>query len=264
MENKSLHRPEEKNSESAMNLPITIGLKSNGENRYLDLSKSYHLLIAGAPGQGKTTLIKSIITSLVNDKTSSELKLALIDPKRCQLTDLIFLDDYLISFENQPGRVATETDSACELLENLCSEMERRLEMMKRSGISDLQILRTLSGEALPYIVCVLDEYADLVIQEPKAMKLILNLARKGHVAGINLILSTSRVISSVITGAIKANFPSRVSFRLFTSRDSKLVLNIPGAELLSKQGEMIFCDNKGNIDNLTCVVSTDTKMATE
>lgn len=255
MENKSIHRAEDTNSVLAMNLPIKIGLKPNGEIRYLDLSKLHHLLIAGATGQGKSTLIKSIITSLVNDKTSFELKLVLIDPKDCQLTDLTSIDDYLISFENQHGRVVTDKDSACILLENLCSEMDRRLEMMRCNGVSDLQFLRTKSGEALPYIVCVIDEYADLVIQETKAMNLILNLVRKGHMVGINIIISTNRVISSTITGAIKANFPSRVSFRLFTSWDSKLVLDSPGAELLSKQGEMIFCDSKGNREKLTCVI---------
>lgn len=246
-------------TESEAHLPLSIGRDAFGEVFVVDLSNMPHMLVAGATGAGKSVFINTILSSLLVKKSPNKLKLILIDPKQLELVLYAKLPHLVMP-------VVTEAKIASLALLWACQEMERRYSILKEMGVRNIdgfnKKVRDASpeliskihhfyeeedcdrmGYELPYLVIVVDEFADLILT--KAGKEIENnicrLAAKARAAGIHLIIATQRPSVDVITGLIKSNFPTRVSFRVTTSIDSRTILNSMGAELLLGKGDMLY-----------------------
>lgn len=240
-------------------LPIIVGVSISNEVIVADLSKMPHLLIAGATGQGKSVGINSIIVSLLYKKYPSEIKFVMIDPKKVELSIYgKIANNYFVFFEgldlNEP--VITDIKHSATVLKALCYEMDRRTSLLKEAGVRDIlaynsKILSRQDGKILPYIIIVIDEFADLLMTAGKEIELPLaRLAQMGRAVGIHLIIATQRPSTDVITGLIKANFPTRIAFRVPSSHDSRTILDGHGAERLIGRGDMLFLMN-GNITRL-------------
>ena len=223
-------------------LKIALGRDTSGEAVIADLGRAPHLLVGGATGTGKSTCINALLASLLMQHGPDTLNLILVDPKQIELTP----------FEGLPhlvGRVATELDVVPTLLLWLLLEMEARYSKFKEAGVRNIlgynQHARLRNQESpLPYIVLVIDELADLMMMgnsdiEPS----ICRLAQKCRATGIHIVLATQRPSVDVVTGVIKANFPSRIAFAVSSNTDSRVVLDAPGAETLLGKGDMLFKD---------------------
>jgi S-DNA-T family DNA segregation ATPase FtsK/SpoIIIE len=197
-----------------------------------------HLLVAGATGQGKSVGLNVMLMSLLHKKTPEELKLVLIDPKKVELSVYSKLAG---SYLAHP--VITEVEEAQNVLTALCNIMDERYDLVSSAGKRNIKEYNSLSiVEPLPYIVVVIDEYGDLVMQAGREMeRAICRLAQKARAVGIHLIISTQRPSATVVTGNIKANFPVRIAFRTTTGTDSRVVLDQTGAEKLTGRGDMIY-----------------------
>ncbi len=227
--------------------PLTIGLGKDiaGNPLVADLAKMPHLLIAGATGSGKSVCINTLIISLLLRTTPSELRLVLIDPKRVELA----------GYEGIPhliGEVVTEPDDALGTMHWAVREMEKRYEMLQDLTVRDinsynLKLSEDKKGEykdysPLPFIVIVVDEFADLIMTAGRDIEMpITRLAQMARAVGIHLILATQRPSIKVITGIIKANFPARIAFQVSSKVDSRVILDMMGAERLLGQGDMLF-----------------------
>lgn len=245
-----LHYDDYVNSQSV--LPIPIGMDVYGKYLVEDLTKLPHLLVGGATGQGKSVFLNSVIVSLLQSKSADELQLVLIDPKRVEFSVYNPLKNaYLQHFDGIEEAVITNLDDAKTALDALCGEMDRRYSLLRDTSCRNILEYNKSVDEKMPYIVVVIDEYADLAITEGKAVEQsIVRLAQKARAVGIHLILATQRPSTSVITGAIKANFPARVAFRTMQRADSKTILDSDGAERLIGRGDMLFSLN-GDITRL-------------
>ncbi|MBP5667623.1 MAG: DNA translocase FtsK, partial [Salinivirgaceae bacterium] len=209
----------------------------------------------GAAGQGKTVAINTILTSLLYNKRPSELKLVLIDPKRVELSLYKPLENhFLAKMPNVDDAIIADTQTIVSTLQSLCTEMDSRYDLMKNSGCRNIreynsnfvnQKLNPDGGHRyLPYIVVIIDEYADLVLNAGKDREVELPLARLAQLAravGIHLIIATQRPTTNVITGLIKANFPARIAFRVMSLIDSRTILDAPGANQLIGNGDMLI-----------------------
>lgn len=211
---------------STANLPLALGYPATQEIKIIDLENAPHILVAGSTMQGKIPCLHSMAISLLASKRPDELKLVFIDPKGHQLR------------EYREHLHVTQPHDALRVLEGLCMEMEERLENKSLK---------------LPYIVCFVDEFGDLTVGFGKNKSMarqisnaIIRLAMKGHIVGIHMIISTQHPSTDVITGLIKANFPTRIAFRTFDKEDSKLIIDTPGAEKLLGQGDMLLCQGEG------------------
>jgi DNA segregation ATPase FtsK/SpoIIIE, S-DNA-T family len=227
--------------------PLTIGLGKDisGNPLVADLAKMPHLLIAGATGSGKSVCINTLIVSLLLRTTPAELRLVLIDPKRVELA----------GYEGIPhliGDVVTEPDDALGTMHWAVREMEKRYEMLQDLTVRDInsynqKLKDDKTGEfkdfsPLPFIVIVVDEFADLIMTAGRDIELpITRLAQMARAVGIHLILATQRPSIKVITGIIKANFPARIAFQVSSKVDSRVILDMMGAERLLGQGDMLF-----------------------
>lgn len=223
---------------SDMALPLAIGRTVTNDIFMADLADMPHLLVAGATGQGKSVGLNVMLLSLLHKKTPDELKLVLIDPKKVELSIYSKLGkSYLAS------PVITEAEDAENALESLCDIMDKRYDIISSSGKRNIKEYNSLStAEPLPYIVVVIDEYGDLIMQSGKPMeRAICRLAQKARAVGIHLIISTQRPSATIVTGNIKANFPTRIAFRTTTGTDSRVVLDQIGAEKLTGCGDMIY-----------------------
>lgn len=225
-------------------LTIALGKDISGKPHYMDLQTAPHLMIAGTTGSGKSVLLNAAITSLLYRATPYELKLIMIDPKMLELS--IYED---IPHLLHP--VVTESKKAVAALRWLVEEMDSRYSMLSEEGVRDIDSynrkLETLEIEEkqlrwLPYIVVIIDELADLMMVSPSDVKdSIIRLAQKARAAGIHIIVSTQRPSADVVAGLIKANFPARISFLVSSKVDSRIILDMGGAETLLGKGDMLF-----------------------
>ena len=223
-------------------IPICIGKDISGNIEVIDLSKTPHLLVAGTTGSGKSVFINTLLASLLYKFSPSELRLILIDPKMLELS--VYND---IAHLLTP--VVTEPKKAIIALKWVCKEMERRYSMMNEEGTRNLEGYNQKATEKLPYIIVFIDEMADLMMTAGKEVEhYVQRLAQMARACGIHLVMATQRPSVDIITGSIKANFPSRVSFQVASKYDSRTVLGEIGAEQLLGNGDMLMTKNGANL----------------
>ena len=216
-------------------LPIALGKGSGGETIVTDLAKMPHLLIAGATGSGKSACLNAIISCLLVEKTPAEMRLLLIDPKRVELTPYNGIPHLL-------APVVVETDQVVAFLKGLIREMLNRYRSMEDVGVRNVEAYNRKMPERMPYLVVVVDELADLMMSAAFDVEQSLcRLAQLGRATGIHLIVATQRPSVDVVTGLIKANFPSRISFGVTSHIDSRTILDAVGAEKLLGRGDMLY-----------------------
>ncbi len=221
-------------------LPICIGVNMRGEPVMKDLSKMPHLLVAGTTGSGKSVGLNSFILSLIHKKTPDELKFVLIDPKRIEF-----------SMYNKQKYMArptiTDMSEASSCLARLVSLMNERYASFEDAMVRNIGEYLA-KGKKMPYIVCVIDEFADLILSDKTVEKQVLMLAQKARAAGIHLIIATQRPSVDVITGTIKANLPTRLSYKVSSPADSMTILNTVGAEDLLGRGDSLLLEENGTL----------------
>ena len=249
---------------SAFNLPIAIGKTINNENFIVDLSTMPHLLMAGATGQGKSVGLNAILVSLLYKKHPSQLKLVLVDPKKVELSLYRIIEKhFLAKLPGEEEPIITDTKKVVYTLNALCIEMDNRYDLLKEAGTRNIReyndkfIKRKLNPQKghqyLPFIVLVIDEFADLIMTAGKEIEMpIARLAQLARAVGIHLIIATQRPSVNIITGTIKANFPARIAFKVSSKIDSRTILDTGGAEQLIGKGDMLVSYN-GEITRLQC-----------
>ena len=216
-------------------LPVAIGKGGSGETVIIDLAKMPHLLVAGSTGSGKSVFVNTIISCLLIEKDPSELRLLLVDPKRVELTPYNGIPHLLTP-------VVVETDQVVSLLRGLIREMMERYRRMEEIGVRNIDSYNKKSPDRMPYLVVAIDELADLMMTASVDVEQALcRLAQLGRATGIHLVVATQRPSVDVLTGLIKANFPSRVSFALTSQVDSRTILDTAGAEKLLGKGDMLY-----------------------
>ena len=227
---------------TSLKIPICIGKDISGNIEVIDLSKTPHLLVAGTTGAGKSVFINTLLASVLYKFSPKELRLILIDPKMLELS--VYND---IAHLLTP--VVTEPKKAIIALKWVCKEMERRYSLMNEENTRSLEGYNQKSLEKLPYIVVFIDEMADLMMTAGKEVEhYVQRLAQMARACGIHLVMATQRPSVDIITGSIKANFPSRISFQVASKYDSRTVLGEIGAEQLLGNGDMLMSKNGGNI----------------
>ena len=223
-------------------IPICIGKDISGNIEVIDLSKTPHLLVAGTTGSGKSVFINTLLTSILYKFSPDQLRLILIDPKMLELS--VYND---IAHLLTP--VVTEPKKAIIALKWVCKEMERRYSLMNEEGTRNLEGYNQKASEKLPYIVVFIDEMADLMMTAGKEVEhYVQRLAQMARACGIHLVMATQRPSVDIITGSIKANFPSRVSFQVASKYDSRTVLGEIGAEQLLGNGDMLMSKNGASL----------------
>jgi len=234
-------------------LPLCIGKNITNESFVIDLTQISHLLISGASKQGKSVCINLLITSLLFKKHPSQLKFILIDPKKIELSLYSKIErHYLAKLPDSEEAIITDTHQVIRILNSLSIEMDNRYDLLKDAQVRNIKeynvkfIARKLNPNQghrfLPYIVLVIDEFADLIMQAGKEIEIPLTrLAQLAHVVGIHLIIATQRPSVNIITGSIKANFPTRIAFRVISKIDSRTILGSDGAEQLIRCGDMLL-----------------------
>lgn len=238
-----------------MELPLGIGRTISGDVFVADLAQMPHLLVAGATGQGKSVGLNVMLMSLLSKRTPDELQLILIDPKQVELNLYSKIDNSYLA-----APVITETIDAENTLNSLSELMDERYGKLNYAGVRNIKEYNTLNpSERMPYIVTVIDEYGDLIMTSGKQMEqTICRLAQKARAVGIHLILSTQRPSVTIVTGNIKANFPTRIAFRTTTGTDSRVILDQLGAEKLAGKGDMLFYDSNGTMRMQCAYASLD------
>jgi S-DNA-T family DNA segregation ATPase FtsK/SpoIIIE len=220
---------------SKSKLAVALGKGAGGEPAVADLAKMPHLLVAGATGTGKTVCLNSLITCLLTNTTPSEVRLIIIDPKRVEM----------IAFSDVPHLmtpVIIEINKVIEVLRRITSEMDNRYHKLASVGVRNIGDYNQKAAEPLPYIVVLIDELADLMMASPEIIEpLICRLAQLSRATGIHLVLATQRPSVDVVTGLIKANFPTRISFAVPSMVDSRTILDTSGAERLIGPGDMLY-----------------------
>ncbi|MBA6151468.1 DNA translocase FtsK [Gelidibacter maritimus] len=243
----------QKFQKSEMELPIAFGKTISNETFVVDLAKMPHLLMAGATGQGKSVGLNAVLTSLLYKKHPAEVKFVLVDPKKVELTLFNKIErHYLAKLPDSEEAIITDNTKVINTLNSLCIEMDNRYEMLKNALCRNLKEYndkfkaRKLNPEEghqfLPYIVLVVDEFADLIMTAGKEVETpIARLAQLARAIGIHLIIATQRPSVNVITGIIKANFPARIAFRVTSKIDSRTILDSSGADQLIGRGDMLY-----------------------
>ena len=253
---------------SKAELPVAIGYTIQQKVKVFDLADAPHLLVAGATKQGKSVGLNAIVTSLLYAKHPSELKLVFIDPKMVEFSAYAHLLKHYLAVlpcnderEEMDNAIVKKADKADKILRSLCIEMDQRYELLSKASVPNIKtynekyrnrkLLPTDGHRFLPYIVTIIDEYADLTMSvggsgDAKAVARsittsIIRLAQKGRAAGIHVVLATQRPSVDVITGLIKTNFPTRIAFRVVSRTDSSTILDSPGAEKLIGKGDMLY-----------------------
>ena len=231
----AMEGPEYRKLRASASLPVALGKGSGGEAVVIDLAKMPHLLVAGATGSGKSVCINTILSGLIMEKTPAELRLLLIDPKRVELTPYNGIPHLLTP-------VVVETDEVVGLLKGLIAEMMNRYRRMEEAGVRNISSFNQKMPEQMPYLVVAVDELADLMMTASFDVEQSLcRLAQMGRATGIHLIVATQRPSVDVVTGLIKANFPSRISFGVTSQIDSRTILDTAGAEKLLGKGDMLY-----------------------
>ena len=250
--------------ESPMELPIALGKTISNETFVVDLAKMPHLLMAGATGQGKSVGLNAVLTSLLYKKHPAEVKFVLVDPKKVELTLFNKIErHYLAKLPDSEEAIITDTTKVINTLNSLCIEMDNRYDLLKTAMVRNIKEynakfkarkLNPNEGhQFLPYIVLVIDEFADLIMTAGKEVETpIARLAQLARAIGIHLIVATQRPSVNVITGIIKANFPARIAFRVTSKIDSRTILDAGGADQLIGRGDLLY--TAGNdIDRIQC-----------
>ena len=236
-------------------IPVCIGKDISGNIEVIDLSKAPHLLVAGTTGSGKSVFINTLLTSILYKFSPEELRLILIDPKMLELS--VYND---IAHLLTP--VVTEPKKAIIALKWVCKEMERRYSLMNEEGTRSLEGYNQKAVEKMPYIVVFIDEMADLMMTAGKEVEhYVQRLAQMARACGIHLVMATQRPSVDIITGSIKANFPSRISFQVASKYDSRTVLGEVGAEQLLGNGDMLMSKNGGNIIRYQAAFISDSEV---
>lgn len=254
--------PKFRNAE--MELPMALGKTISNETFVVDLAKMPHLLMAGATGQGKSVGLNAILTSLLYSKHPAEVKFVLVDPKKVELTLFNKIErHYLAKLPDTEEAIITDNTKVINTLNSLCIEMDNRYELLKDAMVRNIKEYNTkfkarkLNPEHghkfLPYIILVVDEFADLIMTAGKEVETpIARLAQLARAIGIHLIIATQRPSVNVITGIIKANFPARIAFRVTSKIDSRTILDSQGADQLIGKGDMLFTQGN-NLIRLQC-----------
>ncbi|NMB37686.1 MAG: DNA translocase FtsK [Bacteroidales bacterium] len=258
-----LNDPKFKNAN--MELPLAMGITVTNEPFFLDLAKMPHLLIAGATGMGKSVGLNCIITSLLYTKHPAELKFVMVDPKKVELSLYSKLDKhFLAKIPDEAEAIITDTRKVVNTLKSLCVEMEDRYELLKLADMRHIRdynkkfLNRRLNPQKghkfLPYIVVVIDEFADLLVTAGKEIEEpIARLAQQARAVGIHLVIATQRPTTDIITGTIKANFNSRIAYKVNASIDSRTILDTPGANRLIGRGDMLVMYPGEDIVRVQC-----------
>jgi len=243
----------EKFQNSDMELPVVLGKTISNETYIFDLAKAPHLLMAGATGQGKSVGLNAILVSILYKKHPSQVKFVMVDPKKVELTLYNKIErHFLAKLPDTDEAIITDTNKVVNTMNSLCIEMDQRYELLKNAQVRNLKeynakfVSRKLNPENghkyLPYIVVVIDEFADLIMTAGKEIEHpIARLAQLARAIGIHLIVATQRPSVNVITGKIKANFPARVAFKVSSGIDSKTILDSTGADQLIGRGDMLI-----------------------
>jgi S-DNA-T family DNA segregation ATPase FtsK/SpoIIIE len=250
--------------ESTMELPIALGKTISNETFVVDLAKMPHLLMAGATGQGKSVGLNAVLTSLLYRKHPAEVKFVLVDPKKVELTLFNKIErHYLAKLPDTDEAIITDTTKVVHTLNSLCIEMDNRYDLLKSAMVRNIKEYNTKfkarklnpndGHQFLPYIVLVIDEFADLIMTAGKEVETpIARLAQLARAIGIHLIVATQRPSVNVITGIIKANFPARIAFRVTSKIDSRTILDAGGADQLIGRGDLLY--TAGNeIERIQC-----------
>ncbi|GMN05014.1 DNA translocase FtsK [Croceitalea sp. MTPC5] len=236
-----------------MQLPIAFGKTISNETFVVDLAKMPHLLMAGATGQGKSVGLNAVITSLLYKKHPAEIKFVLVDPKKVELTLFNKIErHYLAKLPDSEEAIITDNTKVINTLNSLCIEMDHRYELLKLALVRNIKEYNTKfkarklnpndGHKFLPYIILVVDEFADLIMTAGKEVETpIARLAQLARAIGIHLIIATQRPSVNVITGIIKANFPARIAFRVTSKIDSRTILDAQGADQLIGRGDMLY-----------------------
>ncbi len=243
----------QKFQKSEMQLPIALGKTISNETLVVDLAKMPHLLMAGATGQGKSVGLNAVLTSLLYKKHPAEVKFILVDPKKVELTLFNKIErHYLAKLPDSEDAIITDNTKVINTLNSLCIEMDNRYELLKNALCRNIAEYNTKfkarklnpndGHQFLPYIVLVVDEFADLIMTAGKEVETpIARLAQLARAIGIHLIIATQRPSVNVITGIIKANFPARIAFRVTSKIDSRTILDGSGADQLIGRGDMLY-----------------------
>ena len=239
--------------EAPFELPIGLGKTISNETYVIDLTKLPHLLIAGATGQGKSVGLNAVLTSLLYKKHPAQLKFVLVDPKKVELTLYTKIEKHFLAMlPDGEESIITDTQKVINTLNSLTIEMDNRYDLLKKAHTRNIKeyngrfIDRKLNPENghryLPYIVLIIDEFADLIMTAGKEIEMPLaRLAQLARAIGIHLVIATQRPTTNIITGLIKANFPARIAFRVMSSIDSRTILDSPGANQLIGRGDMLI-----------------------
>ncbi|MBB1195094.1 DNA translocase FtsK [Flavobacterium sp. SOK18b] len=250
--------------EAEMELPIALGKTISNETFVVDLAKMPHLLMAGATGQGKSVGLNAVLTSLLYKKHPAEVKFVLVDPKKVELTLFNKIErHYLAKLPDMDDAIITDNAKVVNTLNSLCVEMDNRYSLLKDAMVRNIKEYndkfkaRKLNPENghrfLPYIVLVVDEFADLIMTAGKEVEVpIARLAQLARAIGIHLIIATQRPSVNVITGLIKANFPARIAFRVTSKIDSRTILDTQGADQLIGRGDMLYT-NGNDVVRVQC-----------
>ncbi|NSW46556.1 MAG: DNA translocase FtsK [Bacteroidales bacterium] len=239
--------------ESKHELPVALGKTIQNEVFVFDLAKAPHLLVAGATGQGKSVGLNAIITSLLYKKHPSELKIVMIDPKKIELSDYAKIENhFLAKLPDEDEPIITDVQKVKNTLKSLTVEMDKRYDLLKEVG--GIRTIKEYNEKLkkreinpakypyMPYIVVVVDEFADLIITAGREIEEpIARIAQLARAVGIHLIIATQRPSTNIITGSIKANFPTRIAFRVTSMIDSRTIIDAPGANQLIGRGDMLI-----------------------
>ncbi|MBR4687330.1 MAG: DNA translocase FtsK, partial [Bacteroidales bacterium] len=276
--------------ESKAELPVAIGYTISQKVKVFDLADAPHLLVAGATKQGKSVGLNVIVSSLLYSKHPSELKFVFIDPKMVEFSAYSKLINHYLAVlptaadeqDEKEQAIVKNAKSASSVLQSLCVEMDERYSLLNKAGVNNIKLyndkyrdrhlLPTEGHRFLPYIVVVIDEYADLTMSvgagpESKAIARsittsVIRLAQKGRAAGLHVILATQRPTVDVITGLIKANFPMRIAFRVTSRIDSSTILDQPGADKLIGRGDMLLYSGV-EMERIQCAFIGNDEIAT-
>jgi len=239
--------------ESDYALPVALGKTISNDTFTFDLAKMPHLLVAGATGQGKSVGLNAIITSLLYKKHPSQLKFVMVDPKKVELSIYSVIEKhFLAKLPDTEDAIITDVGKVVATLNSLCIEMDNRYDLLKKAHVRNIKeynskfVKRKLNPDKghkyLPYIVVVVDEFADLIMTAGKEVEQpIARIAQLARAVGIHMIIATQRPSTNIITGVIKANFPARIAFKVASMIDSRTILDSPGANQLIGRGDMLF-----------------------
>ena len=224
-----------KSAHPKMGLPVPLGLDSGGQPAIADLTKMPHVLVAGATGAGKSVCMNALIVGLLMNRTPEQVRMVMIDPKRVELTPYAGIPHLYTEPVVEPER-------AIVILRSLVQEMMERFRILESAGVRNISAFNAKSSVKMPYLLILVDELADLMLTGANDVeRLLVRLAQLGRATGVHLVVATQRPSVDVVTGLIKANFPSRVSFSVMSQIDSRTILDSPGAEKLLGKGDMLF-----------------------